>query len=505
MVYLSLRLVFHYLITTAGYFDGGMLSYDSYYPFAFAHELKRTGAIFLFQNPFGTLDKDPQLFNLYASCLLFLQPLFKGTLFAFDATFATLSTMAASFLVCRLLSFLKIHEKVMVLFGGGLGFIAVSLGIQPKSDTLFAAYWGLTYLLNQISTPEILYHFLFFFGLHSLFGYKNISVMLVICILTFLHPFTAITFNVTVFCAYIHSLLKTRRVVNSRIRYAVYAFVSTALIFILFGTLLPSLSRDAAYMKTIYEEAHFYIDLNTYALFLFFPALWCLRAISFARTIRPREDSEKMWIFLGTAFFCLFMSTSYLYTDRIVQPAHWSRVYPYFFLFGTAGLILKGFHSSHRKWVLFGEGLSLFIALADSALGVGYVGKALLAEKRPPLFLTFDQAQIIKKGHELPSGRFLYLRDGSSHSFFGDFEYALMSLTHQKGFAGHAFFSPFREMISQNSYPCGRTGFRLPEKLVRQSDCIVCDKSMIHKMISPLGETVYEGETLVLIKNANKK
>jgi hypothetical protein len=32
------------------------------------------------------------------------------------------------------------------------------------------------------------------------------------------------------------------------------------------------------------------------------------------------------------------MSTSYLYTDKIVQPAHWSRVYPHVLIFAAAGL-----------------------------------------------------------------------------------------------------------------------------------------------------------------------
>jgi hypothetical protein len=66
VVYFSLRNFFHHLIRSAGYFDGSLLSYDSYYPFAFAQELARTGKVLLFHNPFGTLDKAPRLFNLFA-------------------------------------------------------------------------------------------------------------------------------------------------------------------------------------------------------------------------------------------------------------------------------------------------------------------------------------------------------------------------------------------------------------------------------------------------------
>jgi hypothetical protein len=504
-VYLSLRIFFHHLIRSEGCFDGGLLSYDSYYPFAFAQELARTGSVFLFQNPFGTLDEMPRLFNLYATFLLPFQPLFGLNLFAFDSVLGTLFTATTSFLVCRILSSLKLHEKAMVLFGGGVAFIAVLHGKEPESDAIFAGYWGLTYLLNEISTSEIIYHFLFFFGLYSLLARKNFSVMLVMAVLTFLHPFTAMTFNVSALCVWLHSAAKTRSLIHSQVRYAVYALLSTALIVLVFVIFLPSQSKDAAYMKTVYEKAHFHIGLEIYTLFLVFPVLWCLRALFLFRPARQPENSEKMWIFLGTALFCLLMSTSYLYTDQIVQPAHWSRVYPYIFLFGTAGLIARqDFRGPRRRWILAGEALALCIALADSALGVGYIGKALLTEKRPPLFLTFDQAQIIKKAHELPGGRFLYLRDSSNPAFFGDFEYALMSLTHQKAFGGHAFFSPFRDTLFRHSYP-QRSGRGLPDKLLEVSDYIMFDKSLILNMTPPPGETLYEGENLALVRKASKK
>jgi hypothetical protein len=505
MVYLSLRILFHHLIRSAGYFDGGLLSYDSYYPFAFAQELARTGAVFLFHNPFGTLDQVPRLFNLYATLLLPFQPLAKLHLFAFDCFLGTLFTATTSYFVCRLLSSLKIHEKAMVLSGGGVAFIAVFLGKVPETDALSAGSWGLTYLLNEISTPEIIYHFLFFFGLCSLLARRNSSVILVMGFLSFLHPFTAITFNVSAFCLWLHNAVKTRCMLNSEVRYAVYALLSTALIILVFVILLPSQSKDAAYMKMVYERAHFHIGLETYILFLLFPALWCLKALFVLRPAKQPENSEKIWIFLGTAIFCLLMSTSYLYTDRIVQPAHWSRVYPYIFLFGAAGLIdRRKFQSPIRKWMLAGDALVLCLALTDSALGVGYIGKALLTDKRPPLFLTFDQAQIIKKARDLPSGRFLYLRDSSNASFFGDFEYALMSLTHQKAFAGHAFFSPFRETVLHHSYT-QMSGYSLPKRLLEMSDYIVFDKNMHHKMASLSGETLYEGTNLALIRKASKK
>ena len=89
-VYLCLRLAFHAQLQGAGYVDGGLISYDSYYHFAFARELNRTAGSLLFQNPFGTLDQKPLLFNLYSSLLSLVPPLSIPTLFIFDCAVGAL-------------------------------------------------------------------------------------------------------------------------------------------------------------------------------------------------------------------------------------------------------------------------------------------------------------------------------------------------------------------------------------------------------------------------------
>ena len=80
LLYIGLRLIMHEKIRGVGYYDGGLLSYDSYYHYAFAEEMTRTGHSLLFQNPFGSLDKEPHLVNFYASFLKILNPLYRNDL-----------------------------------------------------------------------------------------------------------------------------------------------------------------------------------------------------------------------------------------------------------------------------------------------------------------------------------------------------------------------------------------------------------------------------------------
>ena len=225
-VYLCLRVAFHSQIQDAGYVDGGLISYDSYYHFAFARELNRTGSSLLFQNPFGTLDQEPLLFNLYSSFLSLLPPLSIPTLFVFDCAMGTLFIGLTSLCLLLLMPSLGIIENLALLFGGSVAFIGAFLGCVSESDAVFAAYWGLTYLLNQVSTPEIIYHFCLFFGLYGLLHRKNPIVLLVAGILTFLHPFTAMIFIAALFSAWLYRWSVTRRMANDRLGILFYAILS---------------------------------------------------------------------------------------------------------------------------------------------------------------------------------------------------------------------------------------------------------------------------------------
>jgi hypothetical protein len=446
------------------------------------------------------------LFNLYSSFLALVPPVSIPTLFIFDCAIGTLLVGLTSLCMLLLMPSLGTVESLALLFGGSVAFIGASLGWVSESDAAFAAYWGLTYLLNPISTPEIVYHFLLFFGLYGLVRRKNPIVLLVAGLLALLHPFTAMIFNAALFSAWLHRWSVTRRMANDRAGILFYAILSSGLSAGLFGFLLPAVSKDALYFKDIYEAARFHIDIRLYALFLVCPACFLFGSLLFGPGIsRSPEDSEKLWIFSGLALFCILLTTSYLYTDRIVQPAHWSRAYPYVLFFGISSLTQRPEMPSRpgKTWrslklVLLG------LALTDSALGLACVKTSLFAEKRPPLFLTQEQAQVIRLACDQPPGRFLYLRDSSNTGTLGDVEYAVMALTPQKGFLGHAFFSPFLRSLSDALYP-ERHGHRLPQSLVTKTDYILLDRTLFARLPSKPWETLYEGKDLIFVKNTRNR
>jgi hypothetical protein len=504
ILYVFLRYILHYLIIRAGYTDGGLISYDSYYHFAFVEEFRRNPHALLFQNPFGTLDNEPHLFNLYSSFLSLFHPLYSPNLFLFDCLSAALFIVVSSFLLCRIVAPLGVLDKTILLFGGSLTFIGVSIGGIPLGEGLAVAYWGSNYLLNQIATPEIVYHFLFFLGLYCLTRHKDPWVLSVIAALTLLHPFTAITFNVTVLIAWLFSLVKTHKVINPRFRLALYAAASVITCGLLFQHILPFISRDAAYFKGVYETAHFHIPFSTYASSLILPVSYFLGALILSKSPSfLQERSEMVYLFLGTSLFCIFMSTSYLYTDKIVQPAHWSRVYPHVLIFAAAGLhgFQGGTKSLRNRFSAIIKVCFLAVALLDNAIGVLHVSNALFDEKRPPLFLTPDQSKVIEKSKTLPAGRFFYFRDGTNRSLFGGFEYAVMALSRQKGFFGHTFFSPFLGSYSSVSY-LRNPGSPLTDYLLRESDYIILDKALVHTFPHVLGAKLYEGDRLLFIHNS---
>ena len=500
MVYICLRLIFHEMIKAAGFRDGGLINYDSYYHFAFAEELVRSGNDFLFQNPFGSLDQEPLLFNLYASILKLFRPLYENNLFVFDSALGALAIFMTSLFLLKLVSDLGLVEKSILLFGGGVAFIGVSLGRISMENAVWAGYWGLTYLLNQIATPEIIYHFFFFFGLLCLIKGKDIWVLCVIPFLMFLHPFTAMTFNVSVGSAWLYQWFKTHKIINPRFRVFVYAVASAIISMLLYQVYLPSMSKDAEYYKMAYENIPFYIDTLEYALFLIIPVSYCFGSLVFRKKSQSLDQPEKLWIFAGTSIFCIAMSTSHLFTDKIVQPAHWSRVFPYVLIFATGGLFVKkrnGIKASRVSKLV--KICLLCIAIFDSALGVKYVSEALLTEKSPPLFLTTDQVIVIEKAKDLYPGMFLYLRDSANKESVGDFEYAMMALSPQKGFLGHTHFSPFFKSISRQLYPC-RQGYRMPDGLLNQSKYIIFDRKLFDVLGYEESNTIYKGKELVFVK-----
>jgi hypothetical protein len=313
-------------------------------------------------------------------------------------------------------------------------------------------------------------------------------------------------FIAALFSAWLYRWSVTRRMANDRLGILFCAILSLGLSAGLFEFVLPAVSKDALYFREIYKAARFHIDIKLYALFLIAPAAFFLGSLLFSRGLSHRpENSEKLWIFSGVALFCILLTTSYIYTDRIVQPAHWSRAYPYVLLFGISSLIQRPERSSKqgKAWQSL-KVILLGVVLADSALGLASVRNSLLAEKRPPLFLTQEQGHVIQVARNQAPGRFLYLRDSSNTGALGDVEYAVMALTPQKGFLGHAFFSPFLRSLSDALYP-ELHGLRFPKGLVQESDYLLLDRALFVRLPSKPWEILYEGKELMFVKNARTR
>jgi hypothetical protein len=313
------------------------------------------------------------------------------------------------------------------------------------------------------------------------------------------------TFIIAVSSAWLYQWRSTRKWSNQRLRVLIYAMLCGAILVLVFQLYLPSVSEDARYLKTVYERVSFRIHLKDYLLFLSLPVLYLVAALFFKRKPSGSDNRETLWILAGTTLFCVIMTSSYLFTNRIVQPAHWSRVYPYVFII-IIGTICAGRGRAvlpTRATMPFTLGL-LAAALVDSTLGVRYIWEAFRSQRRPPLFLTPDQAHLVEQGKQIPPGRFLYLRGCANRQVVGDFEYAMMAMSPQKSFFGHVYFSPLLPSVRSSLFPC-RHHFRTPASLLRQTDYLVLDRPLFDKLASFGGKILYKGEELVAIRSERKR
>src|SRR4051812_42812985 len=128
--YLAARL---YLQAQIGKAGTGLLQYDSYYPLAFARELRREGHWFLFHNPFGSLDSSPRLFDGAATLARVTLPLWDHHLLAFDVVLGTLLSLLAGWWFGKLLFRLSRQDDQLsllvlafVVLGGGAAYLVVT-------------------------------------------------------------------------------------------------------------------------------------------------------------------------------------------------------------------------------------------------------------------------------------------------------------------------------------------------------------------------------------------
>ena len=173
----------------------------------------------------------------------------------------------------------------------------------------------------------------------------------------------------------------------------------------------------------------------------------------------------------------------------------------YIFIMGLGGLIIgkkAGRKVGRNPLLVFGVCMSC-IAIFDSMLGMKYTGEILIGQKRPPLMMTKDQDEIVRISRKLRSGTFLYLKDHSNPDLVGDFEYAIMSLSPQKGYFGHPIFSPFIKDVAYNLYIKHRIGLQA-ERLLQRSDYIIIDRKLSDKFDWQSMKMLYKGKELIFYK-----
>ena len=495
LIYIVFRVIFHQMIKNAGFVDGGLLSYDSYYQYAFAEELHRNSSLFLFQNPFGSLDSTPHLFSLYASFLEFLRPLYVDNLFVFDVIMSAIALFTGAFFLLRVMKNISTLGALMLFFGGGVNFIIAVLRHTPGYGALWTFFWGLNFFSNQLATPEIIYHALFFWGLCALLQKHHHQVIVVSIILALLHPFTSITFGIAVLAWCIVEYKNERTL---PIKQLISGITSIGLPIYLFDVLLPSISKDALFYRSVYSKIVFEINPIFFILSISLPILLCFFAFIWSKKTKNLYHRHDFFVFSALSVFCITLTLN-IFPYTIPQPAHWSRVYPFVFLCGIFFIIQTKL--SQKKKMIMRTMLIIFIIIGilDNTVGLYRMQDFLLANQSAPMIFTHDQSQILKKLSNQKAGNVIYFRDCLRTGDFGAMEYSILSLTPQKAIFGHVYFSPEYNEWKKILFPC-KTNYKLPAKLFTKFKYVIFDKSLQTRMKIPDGRILFSGNEQYLIR-----
>ena len=441
----------------AGLRSMGPLQYDTYYLYSFAQELLRENRHIFFANPFGSLDGAPFLVNGLASALALLHPLWQGDRLAlFDLVVSSLSSLLSGFFfgswmrgISRQGRWPTFFLTQFVLLGGGFGFAAAAISGVERPALLNATHWGLSWTANAISTWELLFHAIFWWGVWGSCTRRSIPTVLAAIFLFCLHPFSLAIYGAWIGMLAIGELCF--RSAEGRRLLAWFSLPCLALVAAIYfyHSWLPGRSRDAAYFLSVYQHTPFVIDPTTLVAFFAFPIFFVLIAWLWRDRHAVPNPSRPV------RFALLLMAGALLATNfwpLVPQPAHWLRVYPFAFLVAAAATFTPALRP---KWLAPAAVILLVIAVADSALSVRSFAVALVGGRGGPALLDSDFAEVLKKIARLPAGQLQILR--SCHSPFansGELEYAASALTpHRVGF-GHIFFSPqLREKLKSHA-PC---------------------------------------------------
>jgi hypothetical protein len=495
--YLTFRIGMESALRGAGARTSGLLSYDAYYPLAFARQLAREDHWLLFNNPYGTLDSQPGLYDGLATLLRALGPLWQGDLYAFDLVFGAVCAFGAGWLftaICfrvsrqtRLVTALVI---VLVICGGGIGFIAERAALVDRHHPLWGAMWGLSWTLNQLLIWEVLYHLLFWAGVWAVVSGRFAATVAVAVALAAVHPFTFAVFALFIGCWWVaHLALRApghRRIALRLVLPAAAIAVAGALVY---EVLLPGGSADAEFMRTVYKRFHYTVPLGDLALFAA-PALGVLTAVVLLgrreRAERGDSRSAAAAAFLLAAAVLLAFALSRHVTHAVPQPAHWTRVYLVAFV--ALGALALPPVAAERRRALAGTVMALLaIALADTVLARPVIRDELLL-LGTPVVMDRDSAHLIAILRDLPPRHLVYVRSCRTAGQPPSLEYAVSALTPQQPPYGHFAFSPFLPDREAQFTLCG-AGAKPPP--IRPEDWVVTDRGLSPRLrlrdVRPVG------------------
>lgn len=466
--FLAFRLALEAAIRDSGARTTGFLSYDAYYPLAYARQLAREDSWLLFHNPFGTLDSSAGLYDGMGSLLRLSGPLWQGNLFAFDIVFGALCSFAAGWLFATICARVSRQSRpftlavvLLVVLGGGIGFVAAEAGLAHHENLVWGSLWGLSWTTNSLVTWELGYHAVFWAGVAAIVSGRLLLSVVAALLLVALHPFTFGVFAIFAGCWWLaHELRRAplRRELALRLVLPVGAIGLAGVV--VYEKLLPGRSYDAEFMRGVYKQLAYSIPAGYIALFAL-PVLIVLAVVIASRS--RVEDPEAQardagppaaLAFILAAVVLALVAVSRPLTHAVPQPAHWTRVYLVAFV-AIGALAMRPMAPARRRPAAVVVGVLALLGLVDSALSVAPL-RDRLVDVGAPTVVDRDTVRLLDALRDLPPRRLAYVRGCATAQEFPSIEYAISALTPHHPPYGHFAFSPDLAARRQRFVLCGR-------------------------------------------------
>ncbi len=449
-IYLLYRALIMLVTTQSGREFSGIENYDTLYLYSYAREILESRALF-FHNVWFSLDSEPHLFSPLALLLSILMATFANSIVLSDLFFGLASIFFGCYFLAATFPVLKLRQWLAVFGAGSFVFIVSSFvhtdGTEPSS-----MFWGLTFVTNLNSTPEIFFHGIFFCVLFLLYQNKLVWGGILAGALVWVHPFNGLM-AIAMLTAFL--LLNWRTKGTSELRPTVIALTICGLLAATYSfyidVYLPEVSLDARFMRQAYDNFDPYIAPWEYTLTLLPPLLL---TFIFVR----RGFNFKMFVVQNTLLsacliasaIALLIGLSPVFGLDLVQPAHWTRVYPHLFLW-ILFFSVSDVPTSMTRWI---AKVIILLCLADSAI---YLKQYFEIQRNSRIAsLPKRVVQVLHRLNSEPQGLLLEIKPCQLRypSRPLDFEYLTTAFTHHNVLAGHLYFSPLHDEVVRDGKSC---------------------------------------------------